>query len=162
MALGLVLLLQNGLALDDDHLRDALEDYHQLAGKYFSLHTCTSILVIQSKILDLQSYGEVGRTFYSSNISLVITYVTIIVAALMLAGFLWMAFAYSGNNNSYGRRKRSDDHTFDQGRMMFFSRTYVFAIVEFYCYTLSNIILLAATALINTAGLAATLNRFVP
>ena len=30
-----------------------------------------------------------------------------VIAALMLAGFLWMAFAYSGQSSSgYGRRKR--------------------------------------------------------
>lgn len=48
-----------------------------------------------------------GRTFGISNISLVITYTTVVIAALMLAGFLWMAFAYSGQSSSgYGRRKR--------------------------------------------------------
>lgn len=48
-----------------------------------------------------------GRSFGISNISLVITYTTVVIAALMLAGFLWMAFAYSGQSSSgYGRRKR--------------------------------------------------------
>jgi len=48
-----------------------------------------------------------GRSFGISNISLVITYTTVVIAALMLAGFLWMAFAYSGqSSNGYGRRKR--------------------------------------------------------
>eukprot|EP00093_Oithona_nana_P003409 03409.XXX_102270_103252_1 [CDS] Oithona nana genome sequencing. len=60
----------------------------------------------------LQYYGDeqrdfegLGRTFGVSNISLVITYVTVIIAALMLAGFLWVAFAYSGSGK---RRKRRD------------------------------------------------------
>ena len=45
-----------------------------------------------------------GRSFGISNISLVITYTTVVIAALMLAGFLWMAFAYSGQSSSgYGR-----------------------------------------------------------
>merc|ERR1712156_470601 len=47
-----------------------------------------------------------GRAFGVSNISLVITYATVVIAALMLAGFLWMAFAYSGNSG-YHRRKRA-------------------------------------------------------
>jgi len=48
-----------------------------------------------------------GRAFGFSNISLVITYATMVIAALMLAGFLWMAFAYSGqSSNGYGRKKR--------------------------------------------------------
>jgi len=48
-----------------------------------------------------------GRSFGISNISLVITYTTVVIAALMLAGFLWMAFAYSGQSSSgYGRKKR--------------------------------------------------------
>jgi len=58
----------------------------------------------------LQYYGDdqrdfegLARTFGVSNISLVITYVTVIIAALMLAGFLWVAFAYSGSGR---RRKR--------------------------------------------------------
>jgi hypothetical protein len=53
--------------------------------------------------------NEIGmdRAFGISNISLVITYTTVVIAALMLAGFLWMAFAYSGQSSSgYGRRKR--------------------------------------------------------
>ena len=58
-----------------------------------------------------------GRVFGVSNISLVITYATVVIAALMLAGFLWMAFAYSGQGSSssgYGRKKR-DAFNVDQG-----------------------------------------------
>lgn len=61
-----------------------------------------------------------GRAFSISNISLVITYVTLVVAAVMLAGFMWLAFAFSGtkqhegsgygysnSDSGYRRRKRS-------------------------------------------------------
>ena len=59
---------------------------------------------------------EVGRTFGYSNISLVITYTTLVVAALMLAGFLWLAFSYSGNSSGgYGRRKRDAFESDDEG-----------------------------------------------
>jgi hypothetical protein len=66
----------------------------------FFLHqTCTTILA--------GNEIGMGRSFGISNISLVITYTTVVIAALMLAGFLWMAFAYSGQSSSgYGRRKR--------------------------------------------------------
>ena len=66
-----------------------------------------------------------GRTFSVSNISLVITYVTLVVAAVMLAGFIWLAFAFSGAKNEdgygqgyaygYSRTERSFDH--DQGKL---------------------------------------------
>ena len=61
-----------------------------------------------------------SRTFSVSNISLVITYTTVIVAALMLAGFLWMAFAYSGQGGSSGYggrsfRKKRQAFQFDEG-----------------------------------------------
>jgi len=56
---------------------------------------------------DAENEIGMGRSFGISNISLVITYTTVVIAALMLAGFLWMAFAYSGQSSSgYGRRKR--------------------------------------------------------
>ena len=55
-----------------------------------------------------------ARNFGFSNISLVITYVTVIVAALMLAGFLWMAYAYSGSGSGYGRKKR-EAFDYDEG-----------------------------------------------
>jgi len=66
----------------------------------FFLHqTCTTVLA--------GNEIGMGRSFGISNISLVITYTTVVIAALMLAGFLWMAFAYSGQSSSgYGRRKR--------------------------------------------------------
>ena len=73
---------------------------------------------------------EVGRTFGYSNISLVITYTTLVVAALMLAGFLWLAFSYSGNSSGgYGRRKRespfeSDDEGIYNCRISFFGRDF--------------------------------------
>ena len=73
---------------------------------------------------------EVGRTFGYSNISLVITYTTLVVAALMLAGFLWLAFSYSGNSSGgYGRRKRespfeSDDEGIYNCRISFFERDF--------------------------------------
>jgi hypothetical protein len=61
--------------------------------------------------------GWTGRAFSISNISLVITYVTLVVAAVMLAGFMWVAFAFSDTRETgsggfgYGysgyRRKRS-------------------------------------------------------
>ena len=58
---------------------------------------------------------QTGRAFGFSNISLVITYATMVIAALMLAGFLWMAFAYSGqSSNGYGRKKR-DAFNVDEG-----------------------------------------------
>jgi hypothetical protein len=57
--------------------------------------------------------GLEGRTFGVSNISLVITYVTVIIASLMLAGFLWVAFAYSGSGH---RRKRRDAFYDDEGK----------------------------------------------
>jgi len=63
---------------------------------------------------------EVGRTFGYSNISLVITYTTLVVAALMLAGFLWLAFSYSGNSSGgYGRRKRESPFESDDEDMAF-------------------------------------------
>ena len=65
-------------------------------------------------ILDEQrDFEGLGRTFGVSNISLVITYVTVIIAALMLAGFLWVAFAYSGSGK---RRKRRDAFYDDEGK----------------------------------------------
>ena len=68
-----------------------------------------------------------GRTFSVSNISLVITYVTLVVAAVMLAGFIWLAFAFSGAKNNdegyghgssygYSRTERSFDD--DQGKFI--------------------------------------------
>merc|ERR1711862_1074970 len=88
----------------------------------------TSILATHAQALDvaaefdnaaLKFTGEdtvVGdpRTFSFSNISLVITYVTIVVAALMLAGFLWMAFAYSGRNSGYDYRAKRDTFTHEE------------------------------------------------
>ena len=60
-----------------------------------------------------------ARTFGSlSNISLVITYVTVIIAALMLAGFLWMAFAFSGQGYGGGNFRKKREAAFeyeDQG-----------------------------------------------
>jgi len=58
--------------------------------------------------LDKNAENEIGTgRFGVSNISLVITYATVVIAALMLTGFMWMAFAYSGQSSSgYGRRKR--------------------------------------------------------
>jgi len=48
-----------------------------------------------------ESYDlEEGRTFGISNISLTITYVTFVVALVMLAGFLWITFAFSGAGSS--------------------------------------------------------------
>ena len=60
--------------------------------------------------LELRDFdpGWSGRTFSISNISLVITYVTLVVAAVMLAGFMWLAFAFSGGgggNEGYNRRQ---------------------------------------------------------
>ena len=70
-------------------------------------------------ILDEQrDFEGLGRTFGVSNISLVITYVTVIIAALMLAGFLWVAFAYSGSGK---RRKRRDAFYDDEGKKKIFS-----------------------------------------
>ena len=70
-------------------------------------------------ILDEQrDFEGLGRTFGVSNISLVITYVTVIIAALMLAGFLWVAFAYSGSGK---RRKRRDAFYDDEGKIKIFS-----------------------------------------
>ena len=65
-------------------------------------------------------YVEVGRTFGISNVSLVITYVTIVVAALMLAGFLWMAFAYSGRNSGYDYRAKRDTFSNEEGNQFDF------------------------------------------
>ena len=65
-------------------------------------------------------YVEVGRTFGISNVSLVITYVTIVVAALMLAGFLWMAFAYSGRNSGYDYRAKRDTFANEEGNQFDF------------------------------------------
>ena len=63
--------------------------------------------------------GE-SRTFGFSNISLVITYTTVVVAALMLAGFLWMAFAYSGQSSSgygYYNRAKREAYSINQGKL---------------------------------------------
>ena len=68
------------------------------------------------------------RTFSISNISLVITYVTLVVAAVMLAGFIWVAFAFSGTKQAGGggygygydeytrKRRSSNDEDDDEGR----------------------------------------------
>ena len=68
-----------------------------------------------------------GRAFSISNISLVITYVTLVVAAVMLAGFIWVAFAFSdtkqGGGGGYGygyddyarQRRSADDDDDDEG-----------------------------------------------
>ena len=45
-----------------------------------------------------------GRTFGVSNISLTITYVTFVVALVMLLGFMWVTFAFSGGAG-YNRRR---------------------------------------------------------
>jgi len=48
-----------------------------------------------------------ARTFGVSNISLTITYVSLIVAIIMLAGFMWITFSFSATgkgSNSYERR----------------------------------------------------------
>ena len=61
---------------------------------------------------DQRDFEGLARTFGVSNISLVITYVTVIIAALMLAGFLWVAFAYSGS----GRRRKREAFYEDEGK----------------------------------------------
>ena len=43
---------------------------------------------------DTRMMGELPRQFVVSNISLVITYVSFVVALVMLAGFIWVAFAF--------------------------------------------------------------------
>jgi len=48
----------------------------------------------------------VGRQFVVSNISAVITYVSFVVALVMLAGFAWVAFAFRGSHASYGHYDR--------------------------------------------------------
>lgn len=64
--------------------------------------------------MELKEFEPVwtGRTFSISNISLVITYVTLVVAAVMLAGFIWVAFAFSdtkqGGGGGYGYSGYSD------------------------------------------------------
>ena len=82
-------------------------------------------------ILDEQrDFEGLGRTFGVSNISLVITYVTVIIAALMLAGFLWVAFAYSGSGK---RRKRRDAFYDDEGKkrfsVFFLPKKYIFFVI---------------------------------
>merc|ERR1712226_229435 len=53
---------------------------------------------------------EEGRTFSISNISLVITYVTVIVGLTMLAGFIWLAFSTQGSSGGgYGSYNRRSD-----------------------------------------------------
>jgi len=46
---------------------------------------------------------NVARTFGVSNISLTMTYVTFVVAVVMLAGFMWVTFSFSPNSD-----RRSD------------------------------------------------------
>jgi len=69
-----------------------------------------------------------GRTFSVSNISLVITYVTIAVAAVMLAGFLWLSFAFSstdqyesqgyGYSSRYGYSRNKREETDEDGKFI--------------------------------------------
>jgi hypothetical protein len=69
--------------------------------------------------LELREFdpGWSGRTFSISNISLVITYVTLVVAAVMLAGFMWLAFAFSGTGGGHdGYSQRQDDYAYGYSR----------------------------------------------
>jgi len=50
--------------------------------------------------------GEEGRTFSISNISYAITYITFVVALVMLAGFMWIAFSATGGGGGYGYSNR--------------------------------------------------------
>ena len=45
---------------------------------------------------------ETYRQFQLQNVSLVITYTGMVVAALMMAGFLYIAANYSGRRSGYG------------------------------------------------------------
>ena len=61
------------------------------------------------ELLDLANKNvEEGRTFSISNISLTITYITFVVALVMLAGFVWLAVNASGKGGSggYGHYRR--------------------------------------------------------
>jgi len=80
-----------------------------LSSSYVDALQLSEYSEVFSQYSDLTAGNEIGmgRSFGISNISLVITYTTVVIAALMLAGFLWMAFAYSGQSSSgYGRKKR--------------------------------------------------------
>ena len=47
-------------------------------------------------------YQEEGRQLVLQNVSLVITYTGMVVAALMMAGFLYLALNFSGRRSGYG------------------------------------------------------------
>lgn len=67
---------------------------------------CSS--VDASRYEDEKTYDmSSGRTFGVSNISLTITYVSLVVAMIMLAGFMWITFSFGAagkGSNSYERR----------------------------------------------------------
>lgn len=50
------------------------------------------------------AYDEAGsgRQIQLQNVSLVITYTGMVVAALMMAGFLYLALNFSGRRSGYG------------------------------------------------------------
>jgi hypothetical protein len=75
------------------------------------LNQCSTYKNSSQRFVDEQG---LARSFTFSNISLTITYVTVVIAALMLAGFLWMAFAYSGSGSSgYGGYRQKREVFFD-------------------------------------------------
>ena len=64
-----------------------------------------SILIVQGIDDDsavLYDEAASGRQIQLQNVSLVITYTGMVVAALMMAGFLYLALNFSGRRSGYG------------------------------------------------------------
>ena len=61
-------------------------------------------LIVQGIYDNAVTYDEAGsaRQIQLQNVSLVITYTGMVVAALMMAGFLYLALNFSGRRSGYG------------------------------------------------------------
>ena len=63
--------------------------------------TSLSLLALLSSLVEVRAQAE-DRQLQLQNISLVITYTGMVVAVLMMAGFLYVALNFGGRRSGYG------------------------------------------------------------